>query len=124
MGSDKYYDALTGKVTVHNYISLGEINNIKVIMSTGEVDNGLPRHSITSNIYFYYSKKKKAIIRVGFYDENHTLIKRMDWDHTHKDFKKGTPHIQYFTDNEAHALNEEEQKIFDELKRRNFQYEN
>lgn len=120
MGTQKNYDPIVGKVKEHHYANVGQIMDIKVIAKTVGQDNGLPKYSITSNIYIYYSNQKEIINRVGFYDENHQLILRMEWDHPHGQFKKGTPHVQNLIDGSTRAPNEYEQKIFDELKRRNF----
>lgn len=121
MGTSKNYDLGTKTLKKFEYNKLGSINGISIIKSDANISNGLPRHSVTSKCYIIYDRDKKKITQVGFYNEKNELYKRMDWGHNHKQFKEGTPHIQYFDEkNTTREPNEEELKLFNAIKEKNF----
>lgn len=120
MGTSKNYDLGTKTVTKFEYETIGVINGVSVIKYKSGRGNGAPNYSNTSKAYYIYNNEKKRITQVVFYDENNKLERRMDWEHGHKEFKKGTPHIQYFDSEFTRNPNNEELKHFNLLKENNF----
>ena len=74
-------------------------------------------------MYFIKDNNSNKVVQVAFYDKENRHYKRMDWDHEHREFIKGEPHIQFIDNKEYRAPNKEEQKIFNMLKERNFEYD-
>lgn len=121
MGTTKNYNKLTGEITKFEYETIGHVYDIPIIQSTEERNSGIPKYSHDSSSYVIYDRDKKRITQVAFYDPNHEVDRRMDWEHGHKEFLIGSPHVQSFANNSTRQANEYEQKIFNEIKRRNFQ---
>ena len=95
----------------------------EIIKSSDSRGNGAPKFSNGSKVYLIYAPDKKKISQVAYYNDNNEIYKRMDWEHEHKNFKKGIPHIQYYETNYTRNPNEEELKLFNKIKENNF-YEN
>ena len=121
MGDSKNYDALNGKITNFHYVTIGHVFEIPIIKTIAEINNGIPKYRNSSQAYVIFDRDVNQITQVVFYKENGEFDRRMEWGHTHGKFVKGTPHVQYFWNKETRSPNEYEQKIFDEIKRRNFQ---
>ncbi len=120
MGTNKSYDFKHKKIIKFEYSTIGQIDGIKVIKFSGQRGNGAPLHSNKSKIYIIFTPDKKRITYVAFYDENYKFYKRMDWEHSHYQFPKGTPHIQYQDDNTTREPNAEELALFNKIKEQNF----
>lgn len=122
MGDTKYYDRKNKVVTEYKYRTVGRVNNIEVIeLKDGQ--NKIPIYSSNAKMYFIKDSYSNKIVQVAFYNEENRHYKRMDWEHNHREFKQGEPHIQFLDNKEYRAPNKEEQKIFDMLKERNFEYD-
>lgn len=120
MGTNKNYDYKTKKITQFEYTTIGQISGKKIIKFSGKRGNGAPFHSNQSRIYIIYSPEKKRITQVAYYNENNEFYKRMDWEHSHYEFKKWSPHIQYTENNFTREPNAEELALFNKIKEQNF----
>ncbi len=123
MGTSRNYDYKNKKITKFEYNTIGNIDGYLVIKSSDVRGNGAPKFSNSSKIYIIYAPDKKRITYVAFYDKNNQFYKRMDWEHSHYEFPKGKPHIQYLNNNITREPNPEELEIFKKIKEQNF-YEN
>lgn len=120
MGTNKNYDYKDKKITKFEYSTIGQISGNKIIKYSGERGNGAPLHSNNSKIYIIYSPDKKRITQVAYYDENNIFYKRMDWEHSHYEFKKLSPHIQFSDNKITREPNAEELALFNKIKEQNF----
>ncbi len=69
------------------YISVGEVDGIKIIVRKGNLSVKAPEYSHTEN-RIYATLQDGKLKHLSFYDENHKQVKSIDFGHEH-----GTDHL-------------------------------
>lgn len=96
-----FADIQSGRDFNHEYKTIGK----PVFLSTGEKAkvvqskinlNSLPYYSVTSTYYVILDTNNKPKQMAKYDPTTHIRLKDFDWSHTHREFKQGHLHMQYF----------------------------